>query len=92
MKTFSGAGMKARVPVGDLFLFIHLLRLENLRLGDFEIAIFNRAEETGIVTLVTRRAVLLDLNQQTVAVAIERDIFHGLRVAAFFALHPKLLA
>ena len=30
-------------------------------------------EETGIITLMTRRAVLLDLDQQGVAVAIKRD-------------------
>ena len=31
-------------------------------------------------------------DQQRVAVAIERDVFHGLGVAAFLALHPVFLA
>ena len=43
-------------------------------------------------TIVAGRADLLDLDQQRVAVAIKRDVFHGLRVAAGLALHPELLA
>src|SRR6202012_4907752 len=51
----------------------------------------DRPEEARLVTLVTRRAVLLHLDQQAVAVAIERDVLYRLRVAAFLALHPELL-
>ena len=38
------------------------------------------------------RANLLDLDEQGVAVAIERDVFDGLGVAAFLAFHPEFLA
>jgi hypothetical protein len=48
--------------------------------------IFNRAVETGFVTLVTGGADLFDLDQQRVAVAIEGDVLDGLGVAAGFAL------
>lgn len=41
---------------------------------------------------MTSRADLFDLNQQRVAVAIERDVFHRLRVAAYLAFHPEFLA
>jgi len=41
---------------------------------------------------VARRAGLIDLDEQHVAVAIERDIPDGLRVAAFLALHPEFPA
>ena len=74
------------------FLFINFLRLLQLRLGDFETAIFDRAEKARLVTFVARRAGLLDLDEQHVAVAIERDVLDGLRVAAFLALHPVFLA
>ena len=76
------------------FLFIHLLRREDLLLGGLErLALaFDGAEETGIVTLVTGRAFLFDLDEQHVAVAIERNVTHGLGVAAFLALHPVFLA
>ena len=40
---------------------------------------------------MARRAGLFDLNQQRVAVAIERDVPHLLHVAAAFALHPEFL-
>jgi hypothetical protein len=60
-----------------------------LRLGDFETAIFDRAEKARLITFVARRAGLLDLDEQHVAVAIKRDILDGLRVAAFFAFHPE---
>jgi len=62
-------------------------------LGGFEgIASVNGTEETGSITLVTGGADLLDLDEQRVAVAIERDIFYGLGVAAFLAFHPEFLA
>ena len=35
---------------------------------------------------------LLDLDQQRVAIAIKRDVFHDLCVTAFLALHPELLS
>ncbi len=41
---------------------------------------------------MTGSALLFDLNQERVAVAIEGDVFHVLRVAAGFALHPIFLA
>src|SRR5437867_664938 len=68
---------------------VNLFRRLQLRLGDFEFrpAILDRTEEARLVTLVTRRADLLDLNQQRIAVAIERDVLHLLRVAAALALH-----
>src|ERR1035437_2312815 len=74
------------------FLFIHLLRREQLRLGGLERLALDGAEKTGFVTFVARRAGLLNLNEQHVAVAIERDVLDGLRVAAFLALHPEFLA
>ena len=79
---------------GFQFFFIHLFRRMQLLLGGLERLTFaiDGPEETGIITLMTRRAVLLDLDQQGVAVAIKRDIFHGLGVAALLALHPVFLA
>ncbi len=41
---------------------------------------------------MARRADLLDLNQKRVAVAIKRNRFHGLRVAALLAFPPEFLA
>ena len=41
---------------------------------------------------MARHAGLLDLDEQHIAVAIERDVLDGLRVAAFLALHPEFLA
>ena len=75
-------------------LFVHLLGREQLRFGRLESLAFafDGSEETRLVTLVTRRAGLLDLDQQRIAVAIERDVLHLLRVAAGLALHPELLA
>lgn len=63
-----------------------------LRLGDFEAAVFDRAEKARLIAFVARRAGLLDLDEQHVAVAIERDVLDGLRVTAFLALHPEFLA
>ena len=63
-----------------------------LRLGDFETAIFDRAEKARLITFVACRAGLFDLDEQHVAVAIERDVLDGLRVAAFFAFHPEFPA
>ena len=74
------------------FLFVNLFRLLQLSFGDFEIFIFDRAEKARAITFVARRAGLLDLDEQHVAVAIERDVPDGLRVAALLALHPEFLA
>ena len=76
------------------FLFIHLLRRENLFLGCLEcLALtFDGAEEAGVVTLMTGGAILLDLDEERVAVAVEGDVFDGLGVAAFLAFHPVFLA
>src|SRR5882672_2574216 len=76
----------------SFFLFINLLRRLQLRLGDFESAIFDRAEKARLIAFVARRAGLPDLDEQHVAVAIERDVLDGLRVAAFLAFHPEFLA
>ena len=74
------------------FLFVNVTRRLEHGLRDFErIAAFNRPEETGFVTLVTSRADLLDLDQQRVAVAIEREILNRLRMTAFLTLHPEFL-
>ncbi len=75
------------------FLAVNLFRSFELRLGYFEIVfIFHRAKKTGLITFMASRTGLFDLNKQRVAVAIERNIFHGLGVAALFAFPPKLLA
>src|SRR5213594_1939367 len=81
------------MPSRGSLLSINLFRRFELGFGDPEVrpAVLDRAEETRLVTLVTRRADLLDLNQQRVAVAIERDVLDLLRVAAAFALHPEPL-
>ena len=84
--------MVSSLPSTSPFLLIHLPRRLQLRLGDFETAVFDRAEKTRLITFVARRAGLLDLDEQHVAVAIERDVLDGLRVAAFLALHPEFLA
>ena len=75
-----------------LLLPVNFLRLLQLWFGDFEIFIFDRAEKAGAIAFVARRADLLDLNEQHVGVAIKRDVFDSLRVAAFFAFHPEFLA
>src|ERR1043165_2874898 len=78
---------------GSAFLLIHLLRRLQQRLGDLErLALaLDRAEKARLITLVARRAVLLHLDEQAVAIAVERDVLDGLRVAAFLALHPEFL-
>ena len=78
----------------SLFPSVKFLRRLELGFGGLErLALaFDGAEEAGFVTLVAGGAVLLDLDEQHVAVAVEGDVFHGLRVAAFLALHPKFLA
>jgi len=88
-----GKRKAAARPRSTLLYSVKLLGRLELRLGGLpRVALaLDGAEETALVTLVTRRAILLDLNQQRVAVAIERDILHGLRVAAFLAFHPELL-
>jgi hypothetical protein len=75
------------------FLPVKLFRRLELGLSGLEIfsVTFDRAEETGLVTFVARGAGLLHLNQKTVAVAVKGDVLDGLRVAAFFAFHPKFL-
>src|SRR5437899_9527113 len=79
-------------PSGSLLPVNVAGRLE-LRFGDFEACTFafDRAEETRLVSFVTRRADLFDLNQQRVAVTIERDVLDLLRVTTAFALHPEPL-
>src|ERR1700744_5858216 len=76
------------------FLFVDVFRLLQLRFGDLESfpLAFNRTEKAGLITFVTCGANLLDLDEQYVAITIERDVFDRLCVAAFFALHPKFLA
>jgi hypothetical protein len=74
-------------------LFVNVARSLEHGLGDFEsVATLNGAEKAGPITFVTSGADLLDLDQQSVAIAIERDVFDGLGVAAFLAFHPEFLA
>src|ERR1044072_9331324 len=47
---------------------------------------FDRAEKARLVAFVTGRADLFDLNQQRIAVAIERHVLHLLRGHAPLAL------
>jgi hypothetical protein len=65
-----------------------------LRFGELErLAIsFDRAKETRVITLVTSRTFLLDLNEQCVAVAIKRDVFNRLRIPTLLTFHPVFLA
>src|ERR1041385_8608299 len=72
---------------------VDLLRCFQLRLGGFEgiTGALDRPEEAGLVAFVTGRADLLDLQEQRVPVAIEREVLHRLGVAALLALHPELL-
>ena len=83
---------KQRASTSSLLL-INLFRLLQLRFSNFKsfALAFDGAEETGLVTLVARRADLLDLNEQHVAVAIKSDVFDRLGVTAFFAFHPEFL-
>ena len=76
------------------FLCGHPRRREQLGFGGLERLAFplDGTEETGLIRFVPGRGVLLDLGQQGIAVAIKRDVLHNLRVAAFLALHPELLA
>src|ERR1022692_381444 len=75
------------------FLSVDLFRRFELGFGDLKVRalVLNRAEETGLITFVAGRADLFHFNQQRVAVAIKRDVFHGLRMAAALALHPEFL-
>src|SRR5207302_2146948 len=75
-------------------IFSRLTRGFEWRFGDSECApIFSeRTEKAGAKSLMTGRADLFDLNQQSVTVAVERDVFDGLRVATGLAFHPQLLA
>jgi len=74
------------------FLFVNIARRFEHGLGDFKgVAAFDRAKETGLVTFVAGGADLLDLDEQRVAIAIERNVFDGLGVAAFLAFHPEFL-
>ena len=76
------------------FLSIDLFRRFELRLGDFErlAVLFHRAEKARLVAFVAGRADLVHLDQQCIAVAIERDVLDRLRVAALLAFHPEFLA
>jgi len=83
------------VTTSKLFLFpVQFFRRLELRFRGFEgfPIFFNGAEETRFITFVAGGAILFDLNEQTIAVAIERDLLDGLGIPAFFALHPKFLA
>ena len=84
----------ATSQMGLLLLPVNLFRREQLAFCGLEsfAFVFYGTEETGFVALVTCGAVLLDLDQQRVAIAIKRDVFHDLCVTAFLALHPELLS
>jgi hypothetical protein len=76
-----------------LFLLIHIFRLKEAGfsfLERFALAL-DGAEEAGLVALVTGGTVLIDLDEEAIAIAIEGDVFHGLGVAAFLAFHPEFL-
>ena len=77
-----------------LLLLVHVFRLEEAGFGFLEgfAFAFNGAEEAGFITLVTGGAVLLDLDEEDVAIAIEGDVLDGLGIAAFLAFHPEFLA
>src|ERR1700690_1022190 len=65
----------------------------DLRFGHFEgrsVALDGSAE-AGLAAFVAGSTDLVNLDQQGVAVAVERDVFDGLGVAAGFAFHPELL-
>src|SRR5215213_575932 len=72
---------------------VNFFRLLQLRLGRFEIgALFRgRTEKARFIAFVTSGADLFHLNQERVAIAIERHIFDRLRMAARLAFHPELL-
>src|SRR4051794_40182509 len=79
--------------IRPLFLAVNVVRVHQTRFGDFFAgAVFDGTEEAGAIALVTGGALLFDLNQQGVAVAIERDVFDVLGVAAGLAFHPIFLA
>ena len=83
------------MTTSKLFLLpVQFFRRLELRLGDLERfpLAFDRPEETRFISFVAGGAILFDLNEQTIAVAIERDLLDGLGIPAFFALHPKFLA
>src|SRR5205807_8440385 len=76
------------------FLAVNVFGGVELRFSDFETgaAVLHGAEKAGLVTFVARRADLLDLNQESIAVAVEGNVLDRLSVAAGFAFHPELLA
>src|SRR4051794_24719820 len=75
-------------------LAVDILRILEPFFGDFHRvrASSHRAEKARLITFVTRRADLLHLDQQSIAIAIKRDVFYRLQMPAGFAFHPELLA
>ena len=75
------------------FFAVNLIGRDQLPLSDSEASspILYRTEKAGLIPFVTGRADLLNLYQQSVAVTVESDILHGLRVTAGFSFHPKFL-
>src|SRR5439155_6035981 len=81
-------------PAHPLCFSLDLPRSYELRFRYFEYPalILHRTEKARLVAFVTRHADLLDLNQQRVAVAVERDVSDVLHVPAGLPFHPEFLA
>jgi hypothetical protein len=73
-------------------LSVYFFRRDQLRFGDLEIRFLNGAEKAGPITFVAGRAILLDLDQEYITVAVKGNVFDCLRVAAALAFHPEFLA
>jgi hypothetical protein len=75
------------------FLPVNLFGGDQLRLGNFDLAIFpiHRTEKAGLISFMACRTDLLHLDEKRITVAIERNIFHRLGVTTGFAFHPKFL-
>ena len=75
-------------------IILMFCRRFQLRLGELEtLALaFDGPKETGFEALVTGGADLLDLDEQSVTVAVEGDVLDGLDMSAGFSLHPEFLA
>src|ERR1051326_9426986 len=76
-----------------LFVSVNLFRGYQLGLIDLEAvaAIFNRREEAGAIALVTSGADLLNLDQERISIAIQRDLFYALSMSTGLAFHQELL-